>query len=179
MGQKIHPIGFRLAVNKNWSSRWYANKGAFAGMLAEDVKVREFLKKKLAHASVGRVLIERPAKDARMSPALFRAGHVFELFSDSLTNAATPKGLTEDEANAYREGLDLYVVQVQELAASRYATGYQLALKQQIYNEYTRKIREGLGRLDPAQFPPEREGRTRERIGDRPLGIEPVTEVVR
>ncbi|MBK8065472.1 MAG: 30S ribosomal protein S3 [Betaproteobacteria bacterium] len=76
MGQKIHPIGFRLAVNKNWSSRWYANKGAFAGMLAEDVKVREFLKKKLAHASVGRVLIERPAKDARITIYSARPGVV-------------------------------------------------------------------------------------------------------
>ena len=55
MGQKINPIGFRLAVNRNWSSRWYANSKAFAPMLAEDIKVRDFLKKKLAHASVGRV----------------------------------------------------------------------------------------------------------------------------
>ena len=76
MGQKIHPIGFRLAVNKNWSSRWYANKHAFAGMLAEDLKVRAFLKKKLAHASVGRVLIERPAKDARITIFSARPGVV-------------------------------------------------------------------------------------------------------
>ena len=62
MGQKINPTGFRLAVNKNWTSRWYANKKNFAPMLAEDIKVRDFLKGKLAHASVGRVLIERPAR---------------------------------------------------------------------------------------------------------------------
>ena len=67
MGQKINPVGFRLAVNKNWSSRWYANTKNFAPMLAEDIKVRSFLKRKLAHASVGRVLIERPAKDARIT----------------------------------------------------------------------------------------------------------------
>src|SRR2546429_3798638 len=51
MGQKINPIGFRLAVNRNWSSRWYANSRSFAPMLAEDIKVREFLKRKLAHRS--------------------------------------------------------------------------------------------------------------------------------
>jgi small subunit ribosomal protein S3 len=45
MGQKINPIGFRLAVNKNWTSRWYANKKNFAPMLAEDIKVRDFLKR--------------------------------------------------------------------------------------------------------------------------------------
>ena len=76
MGQKIHPIGFRLAVNRNWSSRWYANSKSFGPMLAEDVKVRAFLKKKLAHASVGRVLIERPAKDARITIFSARPGVV-------------------------------------------------------------------------------------------------------
>jgi small subunit ribosomal protein S3 len=76
MGQKINPIGFRLAVNRNWSSRWYANSRQFAGMLAEDIKVRDFLKKKLAHASVGRVLIERPAKDARITIFSARPGVV-------------------------------------------------------------------------------------------------------
>jgi small subunit ribosomal protein S3 len=76
MGQKINPIGFRLAVNRNWSSRWYASSRQFAGMLAEDIKVRDFLKKKLAHASVGRVLIERPAKDARITIFSARPGVV-------------------------------------------------------------------------------------------------------
>src|SRR6185437_7113022 len=76
MGQKINPIGFRLAVNRNWSSKWYANKRGFAPMLAEDIKVRDFLKKKLAHASVGRVLIERPAKDARITIFSARPGVV-------------------------------------------------------------------------------------------------------
>src|ERR687892_1132055 len=76
MGQKINPVGFRLAVNRNWSSRWYANSRSFGPMLAEDIKVRDFLKRKLAHASVGRVLIERPAKDARITIFSARPGVV-------------------------------------------------------------------------------------------------------
>ena len=76
MGQKIHPIGFRLSVNKNWSSRWYANSRNFADMLNEDLKVREYLKKRLAHASVGKVIIERPAKDARITIHSARPGVV-------------------------------------------------------------------------------------------------------
>jgi small subunit ribosomal protein S3 len=76
MGQKIHPIGFRLAVNKNWGSRWYANSKNFGAMLNEDLKVRAYLKKKLAHASVGRVVIERPAKDARITIHSARPGVV-------------------------------------------------------------------------------------------------------
>ena len=67
MGQKIHPIGFRLSVLRNWSSKWYANSKAFPGMLQEDIKVREFLKQKLAHAAVSRIIIERPAKNAIFS----------------------------------------------------------------------------------------------------------------
>ena len=76
MGQKIHPTGFRLAVNKNWASRWFANSKNFSGMLNEDLRVREYLKKKLAHASVGRVVIERPAKDARITIHSARPGVV-------------------------------------------------------------------------------------------------------
>jgi small subunit ribosomal protein S3 len=76
MGQKIHPTGFRLAVTRNWSSKWYANSKAFPGMLFEDLKVREYLKKRLAHASVGRVTIERPAKNARITIHSARPGVV-------------------------------------------------------------------------------------------------------
>ena len=76
MGQKIHPIGFRLAVTKNWSSRWYAEGKNFSAMLIEDVKVREYLQKKLKAASVGRVLIERPAKTARITIYSARPGVV-------------------------------------------------------------------------------------------------------
>ena len=76
MGQKIHPTGFRLAVSRNWASRWYAGNKDFAGMLNEDIKVREFLKKRLKNASVGRVLIERPAKNARITIFSARPGVV-------------------------------------------------------------------------------------------------------
>jgi small subunit ribosomal protein S3 len=76
MGQKIHPIGFRLAVTRNWSSRWYANSKDFPKMLCEDFRVREYLNKKLAHASVGRILIERPSKNARVTIYSARPGVV-------------------------------------------------------------------------------------------------------
>lgn len=76
MGQKIHPTGFRLAVTKNWASRWYANSSNFASMLNEDIKVRDFLKSKLANASVGRVVIERPAKNAKITIHTARPGVV-------------------------------------------------------------------------------------------------------
>ena len=76
MGQKIHPTGFRLAVTKNWASKWFANSHDFAGQLKQDIEVREFLKKKLAHAAVGRIVIERPAKSARITIHSARPGVV-------------------------------------------------------------------------------------------------------
>ncbi|MDY0071896.1 MAG: 30S ribosomal protein S3 [Thauera sp.] len=76
MGQKINPTGFRLAVTRDWGSRWFADSGSYAGMLHEDLKVREYLKKRLAHASVGRVVIERPAKNARVTLYSARPGVV-------------------------------------------------------------------------------------------------------
>ena len=76
MGQKIHPTGFRLSVLKNWSSKWYANSKNFPIMLQEDIRVREYLKKKLAHASVGRITIERPSKNARFTIYTSRPGIV-------------------------------------------------------------------------------------------------------
>jgi len=76
MGQKIHPTGFRLSVQKNWSSRWFANSQNFAEMLHKDIAVREFLKKKLAGAGVSKVVIERPAKNARITIYTARPGVV-------------------------------------------------------------------------------------------------------
>lgn len=92
MGQKIHPTGFRLAVTRNWASRWYAGNNNFAAMLNEDLKVRAYLKKKLKNASVGRVVIERPAKNARITIYSSRPGVVIgkkgediELLKSALT----------------------------------------------------------------------------------------------
>ena len=76
MGQKIHPTGFRLSVSRNWASRWYASNRDFAGMLAEDIEVRDYLKGKLKNAAVSRVLIERPAKNARITIFSARPGVV-------------------------------------------------------------------------------------------------------
>jgi len=76
MGQKIHPTGFRLSVQRNWLSRWYANSNNFATMLNEDIKVRTFLSDKLKNASVGKILIERPSKNARITIFSSRPGVV-------------------------------------------------------------------------------------------------------
>lgn len=67
MGQKIHPTGFRLSVNRDWASKWFANSKNYSAVLNEDLKVRSFLKKKLSNAALSKIIIERPAKNARIT----------------------------------------------------------------------------------------------------------------
>src|SRR5574340_943795 len=86
MGQKIHPTGFRLAVTRARSSRWYAPSRKFAGMLAEDLKVREYLRKKLKNAAVSKVQIERPAKNARITIFSARPGVVIGKKGEDIEN---------------------------------------------------------------------------------------------
>jgi small subunit ribosomal protein S3 len=62
MGQKVHPTGFRLGIATDWTSKWYANTADFADFLDEDMKIRDYLRKKLAQAGVSRIQISRPAK---------------------------------------------------------------------------------------------------------------------
>lgn len=76
MGQKVHPIGIRLGISKDWNSTWYAERGEYAEMLNSDIAVREYLHKRLEQAAVSRIQIERPAKTARITIHTARPGIV-------------------------------------------------------------------------------------------------------
>jgi len=76
MGQKVNPIGLRLGINRTWDSRWYANDRDFAGLLHEDLRIRKYLESKLAQAGISRIVIERPAKKARVTLHSARPGVV-------------------------------------------------------------------------------------------------------
>ncbi len=76
MGQKVNPIGIRLGITRDWSSRWYADQRTFPHYIAMDYKIREFLKKKLKEASVSKILIERPARKAHITIHTARPGVV-------------------------------------------------------------------------------------------------------
>jgi small subunit ribosomal protein S3 len=76
MGQKVHPYGFRLGIIKEWTSTWFADRRRYADYLNADIAVRKFLRKKLAHASVSRIQIERPANNARIIIHTARPGIV-------------------------------------------------------------------------------------------------------
>lgn len=76
MGQKVHPTGFRLGITKTWDTRWYADKKVYADILNEDIRLRDWLKKRLSHASISKIIIERPAKKARINIHTARPGIV-------------------------------------------------------------------------------------------------------
>ncbi|NJN48437.1 MAG: 30S ribosomal protein S3 [Candidatus Competibacteraceae bacterium] len=76
MGQKVHPIGIRLGIASDWTSKWYADSKQFPDFLEMDLRVRGFLKQKLAHASVSRIQIQRPARTAHITVHTARPGVV-------------------------------------------------------------------------------------------------------
>jgi len=75
MGQKVNPIGLRLGINRTWDSRWFADDN-YAGLLHEDIKIREYLRDRLKQAGVSRIIVERPAKKARVTIHTARPGVV-------------------------------------------------------------------------------------------------------
>jgi small subunit ribosomal protein S3 len=75
MGQKVNPIGLRVGINRTWDSRWFAD-ASYARLLREDLRIREFLERRLAQAGVSRIVIERPAKKARITIHTARPGVV-------------------------------------------------------------------------------------------------------
>jgi small subunit ribosomal protein S3 len=76
MGQKVHPTGIRLGVVKDWTSKWYANSQDYSDYLATDLMVRDYIKKKLVQASVSRIQIDRPARNAHITIHTARPGMV-------------------------------------------------------------------------------------------------------
>jgi small subunit ribosomal protein S3 len=76
MGQKVHPTGIRLGIVKDWTSKWYANSREFPDLLNTDIAVRSFLKQRLSQASVSRIQIDRPAKNAHITIHTARPGVV-------------------------------------------------------------------------------------------------------
>jgi small subunit ribosomal protein S3 len=76
MGQKVNPIGLRLGINRTWDSRWFADSGEYADLLHEDLAIRKYIHEKLGQAGISKVIIERPAKKARITIHTARPGVV-------------------------------------------------------------------------------------------------------
>ena len=116
MGQKVHPVGIRLGIVKDWSSTWYAERGEYADNLNTDIAVRDLIRKKLSHASVSRIHIERPAKNAHIVIHTARPGIVIGKKGEDIGALRTqishmmriPVNITVEEIR--RPELDAYLV---------------------------------------------------------------------
>ena len=76
MGQKVQPNGIRLGIVKDWNAKWYASSSSYADTLASDLRIREFLRKRLAGASVSKIIIDRPAQNINVTICTARPGIV-------------------------------------------------------------------------------------------------------
>lgn len=139
MGQKVNPHGMRVGVNKEWSSKWYADKNTFADYLSEDNKVRTFVKKKLYAAGVSKVVIERPAADkikvivlvARPGMVIGRSGEGIEEFKKSLVKM-TGKNVEVSIEEVRRAELDAQLTAESVAQALERRVSFRRAMKQAI-----------------------------------------------
>ena len=97
MGQKVNPISLRLGINRTWDSRWYADS-SFGDLLHEDLAIRKYLRERLKQAGISRIVIERPAKKARVTIHTARPGVVI-----GKKGADIEKLRTENEAEKKAE----------------------------------------------------------------------------
>ncbi len=99
MGHKVNPIGLRLGVNRTWNSRWYASRD-YADLLHEDLRIRSFLERRLQNAGVAKIVIERPAKKARVTIHTARPGVVIGKKGADIERLRSALGrMTESDVN--------------------------------------------------------------------------------
>jgi small subunit ribosomal protein S3 len=128
MGQKVNPIGFRLAVRKDWQSRWFADKKSFGSNLKEDYEIRSFLEGKFRYAAVPRILIERAGNRIRIKVFTARPGIVIGRKGQELDKIkeSLSKMLSKDVI------LDIQEVKKPDLVAQLVAEGVALQLERRI-----------------------------------------------
>jgi small subunit ribosomal protein S3 len=127
MGQKVNPIGLRLGINRTWDSRWFADEN-YAALLQEDLKIREFLYSRLAQAGVSRIVIERPAKKARITIHTARPGVVIG------KKGADIEKIRVDLAKLTRADVHLNIVEIRkpEIEAKLVAEGIAQQLERRV-----------------------------------------------
>ena len=129
MGQKVNPIGFRIAVNKNWRSMWYANKKDYLKFLHEDFEIRDFLKKKLASAAVAKTTIERATNRVRVNIFSARPGIIIGRKGAELDSL---KKEISDLTEANEVSVEIKEIKTPELEAQLVAENIALQLERRI-----------------------------------------------
>ena len=140
MGQKVHPTGFRLGISTEYTSKWYAGNKDYSSYLLEDYRIREYLKKQLENASVSKIVIERPTKEAvvniytsRPGIVIGKKGEDIEKFRNKIASI-----LNTDKATVK---VNVKEIKKPELDAQLVAEG--------ITQQLERRIMYSLRRIDP------------------------------
>ncbi|MCX7712568.1 MAG: 30S ribosomal protein S3 [Chthoniobacterales bacterium] len=139
MGQKVNPIGFRLAVNRDWRSRWYAPKKDFANFVIADYKIRELLKNKLKQAAVSKIIIERAWNSiratiytARPGTVIGRQGKEIESLTKEISEIAGSKQVKIDIVEIKRPDLDAQLVAENVAAQLERRISFRRAMKRSV-----------------------------------------------
>lgn len=139
MGQKVNPIGFRLAVNKNWLSRWFASKRDYADYLLADCRIRQALKAKLAAAAVSRIMIERAWNSlrvtiytARPGAVIGRGGKEIDTLTKEVSDLAGNKQVKIDIVEIKRPELDAQLVAENVAAQLERRISFRRAMKRAV-----------------------------------------------
>jgi small subunit ribosomal protein S3 len=129
MGQKVNPIGFRVAVNRDWRSVWYANKKDYITFLHEDIAIRSFIRKKLAGAAVSKIIIERATNRVRVNIFTARPGVIIGRKGGELENL---KKEIAQFTHAREVAVDVKEVKTPETEAQLVAENIALQLERRI-----------------------------------------------
>jgi small subunit ribosomal protein S3 len=129
MGQKVNPIGFRLAVNKDWRSKWYANKQDFADFLHSDIKIRAYLKDKLKQAAVAKIVIERAWNSVRVTLFTARPGLVIGRKGSEIE---TMNAVISEMSGGKQVKIDIFEIKQAELDAQLIAENVATQLERRI-----------------------------------------------
>lgn len=129
MGQKVNPIGFRLAVNKDWRSKWFAPESQYAGFLHDDIRVRNFLKKKLQQAAISRIVIERAWNSVRVTLHTSRPGLVIGRKGSEIEKMT---GEISAMCSGAQVKIDIYEIKQPELDAQLVAEGVATQLERRV-----------------------------------------------
>ncbi len=122
MGQKVNPIGFRVGVTRGWDSVWYADKN-FGKSLREDIKLRRYMKSRLYHAGVSRVVIERPAGKIKVSVHTSRPGVVIG------KKGADIEALRQELSKEFGQEVQLFIVEVRRPEAEAQLVAENIAMQ--------------------------------------------------
>ena len=122
MGQKVNPIGFRVGITRGWESVWYADKN-FGDLLREDIKMRQYIKKRLFHAGVSRIVIERPADKVKVTVHTARPGVVIGKKGSEI------EALRRDLAAKFGQEIQIFIVEIRRPEAEAQLVAENIAFQ--------------------------------------------------